>query len=431
MKNRHAIAISALLVLLSLGFPVFAATPIMSAKPQQLPPSTKTFLATVSGYVRGTDNNGGINNAYVILGSPGVYEVGARTDANGHYIINNVPLGNYPVRYGADPAVGKYEKITPIIATVNVNALNIQQNFTLVFRGNLYGYVVDGHNTPISGASISYPGSSATSDNNGKFSIDLLQQSSGVYLSISKNGYTNFTTPWVMLTPQNGIINMGRSTLRENQYTLKGTVKDQFGSFLDKAAIKIGNSVETTSQATTTCGEYSIALPGRYLSQPVSITVTRLGYTTISDNNFTVSSPNPSIDFQMKSALPFYIVRGYLKARNTAPDATQPIDSPVTSRIWGPGSVTASSNNINGCANTARSDDTGFYSLRLLQGNYSFVARAGDSLGANNTVNFNYSLTGDLLKDFVFEYSAGRTNQPARTCAEGSHYDSTTGTCVQ
>jgi Carboxypeptidase regulatory-like domain/Phosphoesterase family len=265
-------------------------------------------FSTIQGTVTDSNGGAGLDGATVTYAGPGGSGTTATNDANGDYMLIDVPAGSYSVT-ASDAGYA------PETFTVTVNGSTETQPFVLTAgtAGSIAGSVVDAQTSqPIAGATVSDGiDASVTTDASGDYVIENVTPNTDT-VTASKSGYVTATTS---VTVASSASTQQNFSLNEDG-GVTGTVTDS----VTHAAIP-NASVTCTCQgpATTTnsSGVYTFTLiaPGSY-----TITVTATGYTGQTSAPFSVSpGATTTHNFQLVStAKPLGVVQSFGKAATTA-----------------------------------------------------------------------------------------------------------------
>jgi hypothetical protein len=213
----------------------------------------------------------------------------ATTNGSGAYTITGLAPGTYTATASA---TGYTAQSTSVTLT---GGSTTTQNFALTPNpGTITGTVTDTANaTPIAGATVSYSGGTATTDNTGSYTLTSVPE--GTYtLTVSASGYQT-QTQGVTVGP--GATVTQNFALTAQTTTLTGTVTDaSTAKTIAGATVSAGGSTATTNGS----GVYTISglAPGTYTAtasangytaQSASVTVNSGATTT---QNFALT-PNP------------------------------------------------------------------------------------------------------------------------------------------
>ena len=308
-------------------------------------------LVLSPGTIRGTITDANTNQA--IAGATVTFGTGSTTtDASGHYSATNLPPATYTVSAGA-AGFTTQSQIVPVSANATVT-----QNFALTPPpGAVFGTVVDAStNQPISGATVSYTGGSATTNAQGQYNLASVVEGSYTETASATN-YASDSRPLVVGPGASVVQNFSLAPVPGR---IGGTVSDaSTAQPISGATLSYsGGSTATNAQGQFTLtsvseGTYVIsATAGGYIGQSQSVTV---GPGALVTQNFSLT-----------------LNRGSIAGSVTDAVTTQPI----------PGATIALSG-----GGTATTDASGHYAFGdILPGSYTLTVSAANYAGRSQSV---------------------------------------------
>jgi len=215
------------------------------------------------------------------------------TDAEGHYMITDVPPGDYNITASAS----NYHSNSTSETVISGETITV--NFELTpLPGAIAGTVTDAlTGDPIEGADVTANGYSGTTDTEGHYTIQLPPRTYTVTVSATK--YVSQSKPATVTANTTRTIDFALTLLNG---TISGTVTDSSTDDPIAGATVTANGI---SVSTGTDGTYSIELPpGTY-----NVTVSANGYKDSSQTNITVVAEETTpLDFELTPIQPLNIL---------------------------------------------------------------------------------------------------------------------------
>jgi hypothetical protein len=321
------------------------------------------------------------------------------TDNNGHYTLAAVPTGTQAITAAA---TGYQNQVQNVAITQNGNA---SQNFSLTVTavGSLAGTVTDAlTGQAILGASISYGGGNALTNNIGSYS--LLNVPAGTSnLIATAGGYNQYSASVTVTANQTNTTNIA---LTSQQGAISGTVTDA----VTNAAIS-GATVSYAGGSSTTDGTGKFLLSGVPAGSQ-SLTVSATGYSSATQSVSVSAGTTTTRNFSLSTAPQVGAIAG--KVLNASGTALTGV-----SVAYSGGSALTDANGNYTLTNVA----TGTQSLTASLTGY-VNASQNVSVTANQTSTLNFTLTastgsvtgtvtnaanGSALTGATVSYSSGST----------------------
>lgn len=276
--------------------------------------TAKLSTVSISGHI--TRLNG--------AGIPGVsvstYNNGsATTDANGYYVMANLPLGQF---YDVFASNGAYYFE---VGHQNLGVLTSDATADFVGKGlfRVSGRVTDESGTPLAGAALQASGpfsTSTTSDASGNYRLSSILEGTDCSVTITLNGYV-FSPNGLVLNSIAADQTVDFTGRRGVTFAIFGTVKDPTGHPFPGVSLSITGTVPTPGSVVTDANgvyrfnnveggwNYMVTVAAAY---PISAGITALSHDEQRD--FTITSANP-IDNAA-----FFVSQHYRDFLNREPD---------------------------------------------------------------------------------------------------------------
>ncbi|OGS22385.1 MAG: hypothetical protein A2252_02245 [Elusimicrobia bacterium RIFOXYA2_FULL_39_19] len=270
--------------------------------------SAVVMTYSISGYVK--DGSGtAISGATVGLSGTG--NNSTTTDASGYYQFLSLSTGTYTVT----PSKTNWG-FSPVNLSINVtNSNKTNQNFTGTYLKYIVsGYVKDGSNLPISGATVNLSGSVSTNTTTSALGFySFTDLSSGTYtVAPSKQNYI-FTPSNIVFNPLNATQSNQNFTATYTLYYISGYILDQYGNSLPDINVDLSGA-DNQSSTTNGSGYYSFVdlSSGVYTVTPGKTDWTITPSTKIY-NPLAADQANQDFTGQYSGSNPLYNISGYIR----------------------------------------------------------------------------------------------------------------------
>lgn len=212
------------------------------------------------------------------------------TDANGNYTLSNVPAGSVALVASAPGDSPATETVTVTTgSTVTAPPMTLLSNL-----GNVTGKVMDTSNNPITGASVSFGGGTATTDSTGTYTFNNIPAGT-IQLVASATGFQSVTQNVTVTGGSTTTANFTLAVANNSPGTVTGTVTNIATHGVISGATVKWNTTSATSNAS---GTYSIA---NVAGGTQTITASATGYLPVS-NTVTVNGGTAVLNFQLSTA---------------------------------------------------------------------------------------------------------------------------------
>jgi galactose oxidase-like protein/carboxypeptidase family protein/glyoxal oxidase-like protein/Kelch motif protein len=259
--------------------------------------TTANFQLTTAGIVAGTvKNTNGValsGTTVTITGGNIATTLNLTTDANGNYNSGWIPIGNYTVTAAKSGYVSQTQSAT--VSAGVTSTVNFALAASTTTAGAIAGKVTNASTgAGVSGATVSYSGSSTTTDTYGNYKLSNVAP--GTYaVTAAKSGLGNSTQT---VTVTSGTTTTANFKLAASG-KIAGTVKNASGVVISGATVTFKGGVIATTKSVTTSST------GTYLSGwiPVgsyTVTVSKSGFTTQSKSASVTAGTTTTMNFTMQ-----------------------------------------------------------------------------------------------------------------------------------
>lgn len=242
-------------------------------------------------------NPGGITGA--VMNSAGSPIAGASvtasgltstTNTSGVYTLSNVPAGSFTL-------VASAPGFQPASASMTVTAGNTvtAPAITLISNvGNVTGTVVNSSNSPISGATVSFGGGTATTNASGAYSFTNIPVGT-IQLVASASGFQSVTQNVTVVGGNTTTANFTLATANDTPGTVTGIVTN-----ISTKGVISGATVKwnTTSATANSSGDYTL---NNVAGGTQTVTASATGYLPVS-SSVTVNGGTSTLNFQLSTA---------------------------------------------------------------------------------------------------------------------------------
>ncbi len=211
------------------------------------------------------------------------------TDSNGAYTFTNVPAGTVTLVASAPSFQSASENVTVTAGnTTSAPAMTLASNL-----GNVTGKVTDSSNNPLTGATVSFGGGTATTDATGAYNFTNIPAGT-IQLVASATGFQSVTQNVTVTGGSTTTANFALSAAPATPGAVTGKVTNiSTGGIIAGATVKWN----TTSAATNSSGVYTL---NNVAGGSQTLTASATGYLPLSS---TVNvSGNTTLNFQLATA---------------------------------------------------------------------------------------------------------------------------------
>ena len=242
-------------------------------------------------------NPGGITGSVVDSTGKAIAEVtvtvaglNSTTDANGIYVLNNVPAGTVTLMAAASGYQAASEN-----ATVTAGTITTASTMTLASNlGNVTGKVTDSSNNPISGASVSFGGGSASTDTTGTYNFANIPAGT-IQLVASATGFQSVTQNVTVTGGNTTTANFSLAPASQSPGTVTGKVTNiSTGGIISGATVTWNGASATSNSA----GVYTL---NNIAGGSQSIAASANGYLPLSSTT-NVAGGTSTLNFQLATA---------------------------------------------------------------------------------------------------------------------------------
>ncbi|CAH1218579.1 hypothetical protein PAECIP111891_04755 [Paenibacillus allorhizoplanae] len=199
-------------------------------------------------------------------------------DADGHFVISDLPVGDYTLHVSAENYVGQSLTVTVTRNEITPVTVSLTPNASIV-----KGTLVDEEGNFVSGALVSLDGVSTSTNENGEFTFNDVTPRNDAQLEVTKDNYET-----VHLLPFN--LSPGETKdlrdliIKKSKGSISGNITLPFGGNLASAIITIAETNRTFETdedghfaiSDLPVGDYTLQVSAEnYMGQSLTITVTR------------------------------------------------------------------------------------------------------------------------------------------------------------
>lgn len=214
----------------------------------------------------------------------------ASTDANGNYVLSNVPAGSVTLVASAAGDSPASEAVTVTTGnTVTAPPMTLTSN-----QGNVTGKVMDSTSKPIVGATVSFGGGTATTDSTGTYNFTNIPAGT-IQLVASASGFQSVTQNVTVTGGSTTTANFTLATANDSPGAVTGTVTNIATHGVISGATVTWNTTSVTSNSS---GVYSIA---NVAGGTQTVTAKASGYLPLS-STVTVNGGTSTLNFQLSTA---------------------------------------------------------------------------------------------------------------------------------